>query len=44
MTIETKFKTRDQLAIGVRVSLLAVRNNIGFAFRLFEKIDYPNYP
>ena len=44
VTIETKLETIDQLAMGVRVSFLTVRNNIGIVIRLFEKIDYPNNP
>ena len=37
MTIETKLETVDQLAIGVRVSFLAVRSNIGIVVRLSAK-------
>ena len=36
VTIETKLETIDQPAIGVRVSFLAVRYNIGIVFRLSE--------
>ena len=36
MTIETKLETIDQIAIGVRISFLAVRNNIGIVIRLSE--------
>ena len=36
MTIQTKLETIDQLAIGLRVSFLAVRYNIGIVVRLFE--------
>ena len=43
MTIDTKLETKDQLAIGVKVSFLAVRNNIGIVIRLSEKINYPNH-
>ena len=35
VTIETKLETIDQLAIGVRVSFLAVRNNMA------SLLDYP---
>ena len=44
VTIETKLETIDQLAIGVRVSFLAVRNNIDIVIRSLEKINYPNHP
>ena len=36
VTIETKLETIDQLAIGVRVSFLVVRCNIGIVIRLSE--------
>ena len=36
MTIETKLETIGQLAIGMRVSFPAVRNNIGIVLRLSE--------
>ena len=36
MTIETELETIDQLAIGERVSFLAVRNNIGIVVRVSE--------
>ena len=41
--IETKLETVDQLAIGVRISFLGMRFNIGIVIRLSEKIDYPNH-
>ena len=41
---ETKLETIDQLAIGVRVSFLAVCNNIGIVIQLSEKIDFSNNP
>ena len=44
MTIETTLETIDQLAIGARVSFLAVRYNIDIVIRLSKKIDYPNHP
>ena len=44
VTIETKLKSIDQLAIGARVSFLAARDNIRIVFRSSEKIDYSNHP
>ena len=44
VTIEITRETTDQLAIGVGVSFLAVRCNIGIVIQLFEEIDYPNHP
>ena len=44
MTIKTGLETIDQLAIGVWVSFLAVRYNIGNVNRLPERIDNPNRP
>ena len=44
MTIETKLEAIDELSIGVRVSFLAVRNNIDIIIRLSKKMDYPNNP
>ena len=37
VTIETKLETIDQLAIGVRVSFLPVRYNIGIVIQLSQK-------
>ena len=36
VTIDTTRESIDQLAMGVRVSFLAVRNNIGIVIRLSE--------
>ena len=44
LTIETKLETKNQLAIRVSISFLAVRNNIGIVIQLSEKIDYLSHP
>ena len=44
VTIERQLETIDKLAIRVRVSFLAVRNNIGIVIQLFKKINYLNHP
>ena len=40
-TTETKLETIDQRAIGVRVSFVAVRYDIGIAIRLSEPLLIP---